>query len=203
MNINVNDIKNITYISSKTAIGSTETNFFCEVNGEKKKLLYETYRHDDGYGFGLYINGIGVHNEMPQRDALELEDRLRKIIEAHSWIEKIKKCDNLEELDCIIKDFNENSYLRNDDVRLVLEVFDAKEFELEVGIRCVDAVAKLTTESIKQIEWYADQMPWGDTRIYSISAYLKCLQDMGKITRDDGVNLCMFYEYGIIAKYDA
>ena len=201
--MNINDIKNITYISSGTAIGSTETNFFCEVDGEKKKLIYETYRHDDGYGFGLYIDGIRVHNEMPERDALELEDRLCKIIEAHSWIEKIKKCDNLEELDCIIKDFNEDSYLRNDDVRLVLEIFDAKEFELEVGIRCVDAVAKLTTESIKQIEWYADQMSWGDTRMYSISAYLKCLKDMGKITRDDGVNLCMFYEYGIIAKYDA
>lgn len=200
------EIKNIRFILSETGIIGSDSIFSCEIDGEKKELTYTTYLHDDGYGFGLYVDGIGIHNEMSERDALELEGELCKVIEVHNWIEKIKECKTLEELDYTKKDFmyNEDSYLRDrDDIRPVLIVFEAKEFELEVGIKCVNAVVKLTTENINQIEWYSNQKSWGETRMYSISAYLKCLQDMDKIPRDDAVNLCMFYKYGIIAKYYA
>ena len=97
-NLTSADITNITWLNSEYGIGNTTHTFSCEIDGEPSTIVYDLYRHDEGYGFTIHTKPEDIWMSMDTRELEKLDNILLQEAEYGRIIKQLRNIDNADEL---------------------------------------------------------------------------------------------------------
>lgn len=131
-NLTATDITNIIWQNSEYGIGNTTHTFSCEIDGEPSKIVYDCYRHDEGYGFTIHTKPEDIWMSMDTRELEKLEIILMREAECGQIIKRIRTIDNADELNSYNWCFIEmNTDFTDEQNKRILNEFHKREEILE------------------------------------------------------------------------
>lgn len=126
------DITNIIWQNSEYGIGNTTHTFSCEIDGESSTIVYDLYRHDDGYGFTIHTKPEDIWMSMDTRELEKLEVILMREAECGQIIKRIRTIDDVDELQSYNWCFIEmNTDFTDEQNKRILNEFHKREEILE------------------------------------------------------------------------